>query len=81
MLAAIDRNSNGLYDRYRDCLWVLKAPENKRIQVKVLSMDVEESEDCSADYLQVSLNSLLRVRHICGVGGGRDRDKSGCMIF
>ena len=50
---AIDRDNDGMYDPNRDCLWVLMAGEDERVMVRVFIMDVEKTEDCNTDYLEV----------------------------
>lgn len=41
------------YPQNRDCEWILSAPVDKRIQLTFFSLQIEEHDDCNADYLSI----------------------------
>ena len=49
-----DEDSDGLYDSYLDCLWIIPSQENQTIVLKVNQIDIESAAFCSFDYLKVS---------------------------
>ena len=47
-----------------ECLWVLRAEEGERIQVRVLDAEIEPSVDCRNDALGVKLSQLLNLSNL-----------------
>ena len=52
-IRAIDRDRNGKYDLDLQCLWSIVAPDDSRVQLKFLSMDIEDSFYCLFDAVVV----------------------------
>ena len=53
--SSIDWDGDGYYDNENDCLWTLTALEDMHIEVKILSMDIENEYACTFDFLEVCL--------------------------
>ncbi|XP_064556108.1 protein tolkin isoform X1 [Drosophila montana] len=47
------RFSNQDYDDNADCEWTIQAPPNSNVQLLFLTFDIESSENCTYDYVQV----------------------------
>lgn len=47
------RFSNQDYDDNMDCEWTIQAPPNRNVQLIFLTFDIESSENCTYDYVQV----------------------------
>ncbi|XP_017846556.1 dorsal-ventral patterning protein tolloid isoform X3 [Drosophila busckii] len=47
------RFSNLDYDDNMDCEWTIQAPPNSNVQLLFLTFDIESSENCTYDYVQV----------------------------
>ncbi|EDV93120.1 dorsal-ventral patterning protein tolloid [Drosophila grimshawi] len=47
------RFSNQDYDDNMDCEWTIQAPPNSNVQLLFLTFDIESSENCTYDYVQV----------------------------
>ncbi|KAH8359477.1 hypothetical protein KR093_006961, partial [Drosophila rubida] len=47
------RFSNQDYDDNMDCEWTIQAPANSNVQLIFLTFDIESSENCTYDYVQV----------------------------
>ena len=45
--------NRGLYDPNMDCGWIIQVEQGARIELKILNIDIEESESCRYDFLQV----------------------------
>lgn len=45
--------SNLDYDDNMDCEWTIQAPPNSNVQLTFLTFDIESSENCTYDYVQV----------------------------
>lgn len=56
--------SPGNYPPNRDCIWKLRAPPSKRIQLHFFTLQLEAHETCQYDYLAVS--KLYRFWHSLG---------------
>ena len=41
------------YDRNTECVMRLMAPENKRLMIKIESLDIQWEHNCTHDYLQM----------------------------
>lgn len=39
-----------------DCEWTIEAPPNRNVQLIFLTFDIESSENCTYDYVQVVSN-------------------------
>ena len=50
---ALDRNNDGLYDNNLDCHWSIVAGDNQLVELRILSIILEEGNLCSFDYLEV----------------------------
>ncbi|XP_070137463.1 protein tolkin isoform X1 [Drosophila bipectinata] len=44
------------YDDDMDCEWTIEAPPNRNVQLIFLTFDIESSENCTYDYVQVVSN-------------------------
>ena len=42
-----------LYDHNMDCGWIIQVEQDARIELKIFDIDIEESESCRYDFLQV----------------------------
>ena len=51
---ALDRNNDGLYDYNLDCHWSIVGGDNQLIELRILSIFLEEAYLCSFDYLEAS---------------------------
>ena len=51
---ALDRNNDELYDNNLDCHWSIVAGDNQLVELRILSIILEEGHLCSFDYLEVS---------------------------
>lgn len=47
------RYSNHNYDTNMDCEWTIQAPPGSNIQLTFPAIDLENSENCTYDYVQV----------------------------
>ena len=57
-------NEEGLYDNNMLCVWTIQTPSpGLDIQIYVTKMDIETSQDCTLDYLQVLPSCLLLYLH------------------
>lgn len=45
-----------MYDDDMDCEWTIEAPPNRNVQLIFLTFDIESSENCTYDYVQVVSN-------------------------
>ena len=45
--------NGGFYDHNMDCGWIIQVEQGARIELKILDIDIEESESCRYDFLQV----------------------------
>ncbi|KAH8382434.1 hypothetical protein KR009_003503 [Drosophila setifemur] len=50
------RYGNLDYDDSMDCEWTIEAPPNSNVQLIFLTFDIESSENCTYDYVQVFSN-------------------------
>ncbi|XP_068152674.1 protein tolkin [Drosophila tropicalis] len=50
------RYGNQDYDDSMDCEWTIQAPSNSNVQLIFLTFDIESSENCTYDYVQVFSN-------------------------
>ncbi|XP_034126839.1 dorsal-ventral patterning protein tolloid isoform X3 [Drosophila guanche] len=50
------RFGNQDYDDNMDCEWTIEAPPNSNVQLIFLTFDIESSENCTYDYVQVFSN-------------------------
>ncbi|XP_017020584.1 protein tolkin [Drosophila kikkawai] len=50
------RFGNQDYDDSMDCEWTIEAPQNSNVQLIFLTFDIESSENCTYDYVQVFSN-------------------------
>ena len=48
---ALFGNSN--YDENMDCEWTIQSPPSSNVLLSFLTFDIESSENCSYDYVQV----------------------------
>lgn len=59
------QKSPGFPDRYaanKDCVYVINAPNGKQIQLNVESFDLEESNGCSFDSLEIRSVLIFQCR-------------------
>ena len=54
----MDMDSDGMYDTYMDCFWIIPPKENRTTVLEVYDIDIEGAAFCSFDYLKVSLNII-----------------------
>lgn len=57
------------YDSNTDCRWLLQAPDDTKIVLNIVSLDLESAKDCELDYLQVyaGASALSPLSgHFCG---------------
>ncbi|XP_011185073.1 cubilin homolog [Zeugodacus cucurbitae] len=45
--------SPGNYPKNRDCIWHLRAPNNKRFKLTFFSLQIEKHDSCNFDYLEI----------------------------
>ena len=45
---------SGVYENNLDCQWLIQIDSYLRVQLDILYLDVEDSEGCLKDFLQVS---------------------------
>ena len=50
-----DLDGDGLYDFNLNCSWVIEADENKVIAFRLLYLEITPTEDCTRDFLLVSI--------------------------
>ena len=48
-----DLDGDTQYDNNLDCLWIIRASENKTTYVQFYNFDIERGTDCNFDYLKV----------------------------
>ncbi|XP_073838257.1 cubilin [Musca autumnalis] len=46
--------SPGNYPKNRDCHWLLKAPNDKRLKLTFFSLQIESHDSCNYDFLEIS---------------------------
>ena len=51
---ALDRNNDGLYDNNLDCHWSIVSGDNQLVELRILSIFLEEGYICSFDFLEAS---------------------------
>ena len=49
-----DTDGDGLYGFRTDCVWVIRVPDHKSLQIHFNEMDIEEGLMCGYDYVRVS---------------------------
>ncbi|CAG0888619.1 unnamed protein product [Darwinula stevensoni] len=49
-----DTDSDGQYEKNLDCRWVLDGDPNRILQIQFNSFNLQDSPDCSRDYIQVN---------------------------
>ena len=49
---ALDRNNDGLYDNNLDCHWSIVCDDNQLVELRILSIILEEGYICSFDFLE-----------------------------
>ena len=54
-LMGIDRDQDGQYDIYQDCLWTLKAPAGMQIEVQVHSVAIPYDHKCKIAAFSVNI--------------------------
>ena len=52
-ISAPDRDGDGLYDEKIKCFWAFIAPKDHVIQLEFRDMDLEETENCDFDIIEV----------------------------
>lgn len=71
------RFGNQDYDDSMDCEWTIEAPQNSNVQLIFLTFDIESSENCTYDYVQVFSNmedtNGPMYGQYCGIGVGAAR--------
>ena len=60
-LMGIDRDQDGQYDIYRDCLWTLTAPAGMQIEVQVHSVAITYDNKCKIDAFSVNIFTLVML--------------------
>ena len=50
-----DSDSDGLYDPDFSCTWYVFGSGDKLMQIYLTDLDIEESDNCQHDYIEVSL--------------------------
>ena len=58
MIESPDRNGDGVYDLFLDCVWIIIAPKGKGIQMEFPSFSLEQSFKCTYDKVIVSTCNL-----------------------
>ena len=53
-----DWDNDGLYDLLVDCSWTITAEADERIELEILSIDIEVDETCDYDYIKVTLETV-----------------------
>ena len=54
-----DSDSDGLYDPDFSCTWYVFGSGGKLMQIYLTDLDIEESENCQHDYIEVSKSRTL----------------------
>ena len=57
-IGALDSDGDLLYDLNTDCLWLIQPSDGYKVRYKLESYNLEMSDNCFKDFLQVSLNTL-----------------------
>ena len=58
-LRSPDSDNDGLYDHNVDCQWIIVVHQDTRVELKILSMDIEQDETCGYDFLRVNIKQLF----------------------
>ena len=49
----VSPNYPGPHPQDMDCVWTIKVPEGHQIRLNVIDFQLEKSENCSIDYLEI----------------------------
>ena len=58
-------NYPGFYPPNSDCIWVIKPPSGKPVEISFKSFNIEAESRCGYDFVEVPINkSFIEIYHI-----------------